>query len=236
MQKKDQKWSIFKQRKITFVLIFLFCITAGLLYYFFYWTLDRYVIRVLRSFLFALPFLIVISVVNGKELEIFCQTTILPKFAGDKVDVFENVLRRQIYVTIVEHNGIRFNNLRKTCNCSPGQLQWHLRKLLKYKLVKILVQDEKKLYFPSQNQIFSIQTQKKLLFSPIQEQIIKVLTDDSDLCIKMIAQRISKHKNTTRYHVLKLIDKGIIRAEIVGKKKNLKLNREFFEANYYTFS
>ncbi len=232
MHTKRQKCRVFKLRKITFMLLFLGCLSLGIFYYYFYITLNRYILQALRIILSILPFLIMISIIDGQELNIYFKYNVFPKFAGDKVDIFENEIRQQVYTAISCNSGIRFNHLRRVSGCASGQLQWHLKKLLKHQLIKIHLEENVKQYFTTRAQLTAPHSKKIILFSPIQVKIIHLLEEETDLSINLIAHKISRHKNTTRYHILKLIKKGIIEAEDIGKSKLLRLNRAILEETY----
>ena len=65
MHTKRQKCRVFKLRKITFMLLFLGCLSLGIFYYYFYITLNRYILQALRIILSILPFLIMISIIEA---------------------------------------------------------------------------------------------------------------------------------------------------------------------------
>jgi len=237
MQKLEKKSRFLRIKKSTIILFFFFCILFGIFYTkykngeFFsddYSFVDNSPVFLLLPILAGL---IVLSLLDMKKIDVYVKNSIFPRFSRDKVGIFENEMRQSIYKTIC-HSGIRFNQLRRKCGCTSGQLQWHLKKLLRYNLIKVKLMDNHKFYYPTQNSINFQDSEKIILFSPIQIKIVKLLQGESNLPVNSIAKRLHLKINTVRYHIKKLREKGILEAKNNGKVEKLCLNEMILKNDY----
>ncbi|MFX1589882.1 MAG: winged helix-turn-helix transcriptional regulator, partial [Promethearchaeota archaeon] len=77
-------------------------------------------------------------------------------------DIFENENRLNILREILNNPGIHQNELLRNCNLQKGQLQWHLKVLLKYHIIKKEKLGQYKIYFPITSSIESIENFKSI--------------------------------------------------------------------------
>ncbi len=146
-------------------------------------------------------------------------------------EIFENENRMKIIGAILQFPGIHYNQISRATHLKGGQLRWHLDVLLSYGVVKSKPVGQYVLYFPVNKT------------NPISEEDLAVVKSSSTLNIlniiryspgingSKIADLTKMKRNSIKYHIDKLLERGIIYYRQEGRQKRLFYNKEneFFE-------
>ena len=126
-------------------------------------------------------------------------------------DIFENENRLNILREILNNPGIHQNELLRNCNLQKGQLQWHLRVLLKYHIIKKEKSGQYNMYFPITTSIEVINTFKNLpVKSETTNKIFELIQTNPGISSSEIAKQINLARNTVKYHIDKLLENDLI--------------------------
>jgi predicted transcriptional regulator len=135
--------------------------------------------------------------------------------------VMDNVNRKQLVESILEHPGIHYTLLRKKCNLHSGQFRWHIDVLLDYGIIQKKHLDNHIVFFPT----ISDQDQKLdvILKFPLRDEIYSIIVSNPGIFSSEIARKLKEpqRRNTVKYHVDKLIQVHYVRFVKNGKKIEL---------------
>lgn len=141
------------------------------------------------------------------------------QFAYNKILNNEN--RKKIMHQIFLYPGIHYNELLRVTELQPGQLQWHLNKLLKNQIIRKDKIEHFVVYFPTNMQIpvnndYLFLKKSKLTFT-----ILNHIKQNSGIYQSKIAHDLNLKRNTVKYHIDKLLQKNFISSAHLGRKKLL---------------
>ncbi|MHA1795969.1 MAG: winged helix-turn-helix transcriptional regulator [Promethearchaeota archaeon] len=144
-------------------------------------------------------------------------------------DVLENENRLKLIDLIIDQPGIHFSEILRQTNLAPGNLNWHLEILERYKIIKSEIVGKYVMYFPyyDQNPLSTIDL--KLQKSKTTMEILEIIQTFPGLTQNEIARRIEKNHKTVKYHLDKLIEANLIEKRKDGRKILLYSTIENFE-------
>ncbi|MCF2139499.1 MAG: winged helix-turn-helix transcriptional regulator [Candidatus Lokiarchaeota archaeon] len=136
-------------------------------------------------------------------------------------DVLENENRSKVIDLIVENPGIHFSELLRQTQLAPGNLNWHLEILERYKIIKSEIVGKYVMYFPyhGKNPLSNIDL--KLQKSKTTMEILEIIQTTPGLSQNQIAKKIEKNHKTVKYHLDKLIKADLIKKRQEGRKSLL---------------
>ena len=137
-------------------------------------------------------------------------------------DIFQNENRINIISRILINPGIHHNELMRTCNLQKGQLQWHLKILLRNHIIQKENQGQYTLYYANKKIIESSQSENGgIIDSSSTKKILDMIRENPGINASFIAKRMKLARNTITYHVDKLIDANLIIVQKKGRKKEI---------------
>ncbi|MFX1568328.1 MAG: winged helix-turn-helix transcriptional regulator [Promethearchaeota archaeon] len=137
-------------------------------------------------------------------------------------DIFENENRLNILREILNNPGVHQNELLRNCNLQKGQLQWHLKVLLKYHIIKKEKSGQYNIYFPITASIEVINTFKSLpVKSETTNKVFEIIQNNPGISSSEIANIINLARNTVKYHIDKLIENKLIYFQEKGRIREL---------------
>ena len=137
--------------------------------------------------------------------------------------IFENESRQKIINTILSIHAVHFKQLLRECGLQPGQLQWHLKVLLEYKIIKKKKIDNYTIYLPN---LRSDTFEKKSLSvkSKIGLDILDEIEQNPGIIQSEIADNLDLGRPNINYYIKKLKYKQLIKTEKEGREIKLFLN------------
>ena len=136
-------------------------------------------------------------------------------------DVLENENRSKVIDLIVDNPGIHFSELLRQTSLAPGNLNWHIEILEKYKIIKNEIIGKYVMYFPyhGKNPLSNIDL--KLQKSKTTMDILQIIQTTPGLAQNQIAKQIERNHKTVKYHLDKLIEAELIEKKTQGRRKLL---------------
>lgn len=141
-------------------------------------------------------------------------------------EIFENENRLKILEILSEKPGIHYSALLEETDLFPGQIQWHLKILEEYGLIKKQKLDSFVIYFTKLNR--SKLNKKTLLLnkSKITSHILQIIRNNPGVCSSKIGEMINLKRNSVKYHVDKLLADDFIYRKPSGRKNLLYAHSE----------
>ncbi|MHA1896372.1 MAG: winged helix-turn-helix transcriptional regulator, partial [Promethearchaeota archaeon] len=135
--------------------------------------------------------------------------------------VLENKNRKLIIDLIIDNPGIHFNELLRETGLSPGNLVWHLDILEEYKIIGKKNAGNYLIYFPyyMDNPISNIDFD--LMKSKTTIAILNKIKETPGTYNNEIAKSLKLDHKTVKYHLDKLLEKGLIVIKKEGRKKRI---------------
>lgn len=138
-------------------------------------------------------------------------------------DIFDNNSRKLIIQLILDSPGIHFNGLLRQTGLATGQLLWHIKVLEEYGLINKKKEKNFLLLFPNHyNNNFD--NPSVIIKSQLALKILEEIENCPGIYANAIAQKLHVKRNTTKYHIDKMITKGLIKVKKQGKKLLLFTN------------
>ncbi len=145
-------------------------------------------------------------------------------------EVLENDNRNAIIDLILSEPGVHFNELLRKTELAAGNLVWHIDILETYKIIGKKRIGNFVAYFPyyQKNPISNLDL--KLSKSKLTLEILKMIEKEPGIWNNVIIKRRKVDHKTIHYHIMKLIDLGLIYSKQAGRKKKLfpNLDSEYF--------
>ena len=177
-------------------------------------------------FYIVIPLAVLFGIVMSKqEYRVFLLNRVMKIETGahrlTMEDVLENENRSRIIDLIVDNPGIHFSELLRQTKIAPGNLNWHIEILDRYKIIKSEIVGKYVMYFPyyDKNPLSNIDL--KLQKSKTTMDVLQIIQTTPGLSQNQIARQIERNHKTVKYHLDKLIEAGLIEKQIEGKKKLL---------------
>ena len=134
-----------------------------------------------------------------------------------KEDVFDNEKRLSMYNHIAEHQPVIYSEIKKTCNLSDGEINWHAHMMIQLDLIRV----ERKgfhLFFKLYGK--KIADEKFIRLTDAQKIILDLINKKSGITQAEIAKKLEFKQQNISYNLLKLEEKGKIRFEKIGRIKH----------------
>ncbi len=187
-------------------------------------------------FIFLLPYFLLILaiiilllislslVISLKEYKSYLKTTNKELVVHRKLKfekIFENKNRQKIIQTILENPGIHFQELLRECFLQSGQLRWHLRVLIEFRIIRKKPIGQYNSYFSRIDNIESNNYSKILMKSKLRIEILELIEKNPGIIPSTIANNLDLKMTTLNYHINKLKNNNLIKTHKEGR--NLRL-------------
>jgi predicted transcriptional regulator len=120
-----------------------------------------------------------------------------------------NQTRDQVAECVLSDPGIHFNELVRTLDLAPGQVQYHIRKLIKRETLVRESLHGKTHYYPPDYDEWERRS-LALLRRETAADIVACLMDDSPMRPVEITERIGIARSTLSWHTDRLVDSDIV--------------------------
>ncbi|MCJ7570761.1 MAG: winged helix-turn-helix transcriptional regulator [Candidatus Thermoplasmatota archaeon] len=137
-------------------------------------------------------------------------------------DLQQNEKRHSMYEFIEKNQPVTYNELKKSCNISNGELYWHAQKMIQQNAIKM----EKKgfhLFFymmPSvEKEIPPIPSEKFIKLNSVQQEIFDYISSHPGSTQSEISESLSIKQQNISYNLLNLEKTGMIKIEKKGRRK-----------------
>ncbi len=177
-------------------------------------------------FAVMVPLIAIFGIIMSKqEYRDFLLNRVIPLETGvhrlSMEDVLENENRSRVIDLIVDNPGIHFSELLRQTHIAPGNLNWHIEILERYKIIKNEIVGKYVMYFPYHGKNLLSNIDLKLQKSKTTMEILKIIQTIPGLTQNQIAKRIEKNHKTVKYHLDKLIEVDLIEKRPEGRKNLL---------------
>ncbi len=135
--------------------------------------------------------------------------------------ILNNENRKNIVNKIFQYPGIHHNELLRTTELQPGQLQWHLNKLMENEIIRKDKIEHFAVYFPMNMKVPANSDYFFLKKSKVTFTILKHIEENSGIYQSKIGHDLNLKRNTVKYHIDKLLQKNFISFAQIGRKKHL---------------
>ncbi|GAB4309001.1 MAG: hypothetical protein Kow0069_07730 [Promethearchaeota archaeon] len=136
-------------------------------------------------------------------------------------DVLENENRSRIIDAVLDEPGIHFNRLRQVTGLTPGVLTWHLEVLERYGVLKSARAGQYLCFFPAVDANPVDPADAELAKSSTTLDVLSRVREAPGCTQKDLAAALGRSPATVSYHVEKLVNRGLLRAEGRGRGKRL---------------
>jgi predicted transcriptional regulator len=137
-------------------------------------------------------------------------------------DLQQNEKRHCMYEFIEKNQPVTYNDLRKSCNLSNGELYWHAQKMIQQNAIKM----EKKgfhLFFymmPSvEKEIPPIPSEKFIKLNSVQQEIFDYISSHPGSTQSDLSKSLKIKQQNISYNLLNLEKTGMIKIEKKGRRK-----------------
>lgn len=135
-------------------------------------------------------------------------------------EVLDNEIRGMIRGYVLANPGDHFAAIRKALGLKNGTLAYHLTVLEKENIVKSMRDGKFRRFFPSEMRILETSFPSK-----IEEMILEIIRDTPGITVKDIASVLGVSSPTASYHIGKLKEMDLVRAEREGMSVRHYLNK-----------
>ena len=143
--------------------------------------------------------------------------------------IFENENRKKIITKVLENPSIHFNELLRECNITRGQLQWHLRILLEFGIIKKEKIGQFMTFKPIFDNLDLSRIIKKLTKSKMCMKICDIITNSPGIIQSDIAKKLSLDPSTVNYHIKKLKKADLIICDNQGRNSHIYLKKDIID-------
>lgn len=177
----------------------------------------------------SLPGPTIFSFLSGIWNRFRASLSVLFGAVGERVrrkDVLSNKKRKKMYNFILRHPGSHFRDVLRATKASPNEGAWHLRILEKTGCIKSSFFGRYLVYYPNgyrdENQKWSWNA-RFILRQNMALKIAKSLEGNPGVQVKELAELLSIHPNTIRYHVKRFEELGLVKKISCGRTTRLFL-------------
>ena len=169
--------------------------------------------------------LLIVSVISTiEEYKTHLKSKRIEVRASHRIDfdqIFQNDNRQKIIRKVLHSPSIHFNELLRECNLTRGQLQWHLKILLEFGIIKKEKIGQYITFKPLSNDLDSNMFKKKIAKSETSLEILKMINNSPGIIQSKIAQNLGLKRSTINYHIKKLENINLIRLDKKARDINL---------------
>ncbi|MBY9007216.1 MAG: winged helix-turn-helix transcriptional regulator [Candidatus Lokiarchaeota archaeon] len=194
---------------------------------------DNYFVFIIPYFLLLIGIILLILisislVITLKEYKSYLKTKDIENISFRKITfdkIFENENRQNIIENILNNSGIHYNELLRECDLSHGQLQWHLRVLLEYGIIKKRKIGQYNLFYPIREKYESKRYNDILIKSDTSLTILDIIEKNPGIIPSVIADNLNFQRSTINYHIHKLEKKKLITSIKEGRFLKLYIKK-----------
>lgn len=127
--------------------------------------------------------------------------------------------RRELYQVLCSNPGTYLLELVDILESPLGTLTWHLRILEREGLVKSLKYAGKRLYYPKMLRTQEVEMAYLTMRSDTAQKVFAYVVNNSGCYQEQMAENLSVHHDTVRWHVSRMEEVGLIKVIREGRKK-----------------
>lgn len=134
-----------------------------------------------------------------------------------KEEVFDNQKRLCMYDHIAENQPVVYSEIKKTCNLSDGEINWHAYMMIQLDLIKTERKGFHLFFYLAKSPRLS--PNEFIRLTDIQRSILDLIAKKPGILQAEIVEKIGLKQQNISYNLLKLEEKDKIRVEKKGKIK-----------------
>jgi predicted transcriptional regulator len=134
-----------------------------------------------------------------------------------KEEVFDNQKRYCMYNHIAENQPVVYSDIKKTCNLSDGEINWHAHMMIQLDLIKKERKGFHLFFYLSKSP--RLQPTEFIRLTDMQQAIFDLIVKNPGINQKETIEKIGLKQQNISYNLLKLEEKGKINVEKKGKIK-----------------
>ena len=134
-----------------------------------------------------------------------------------KEDVFDNQKRLCMYDHIAENQPVVYSEIKKTCNLSDGEINWHARMMIQLDLIKTERKGFHLFFYLAKSP--RLPPEEFIRLTDTQKSIYDLIFKKPGINQVEIVEKIGLKQQNISYNLLKLEEKGKIRVEKKGTVK-----------------
>ena len=135
-----------------------------------------------------------------------------------KEEVFDNQKRLCMYNHIAENQPVVYSEIKKICNLSDGEINWHAHMMIQFDLIKTQRKGFHLFFYLAKSPRLSPDNFIKL--TDLQKSIFNLIIEKPGITQAEIVEKIGLKQQNISYNLLKLEEKGKIKVE---KKEKIKV-------------
>jgi len=134
-----------------------------------------------------------------------------------KEDVFDNQKRLLMYNHIAENQPIVYTEIKKTCNLTDGEINWHAHIMTQLDLIKIKRKGFHVFFYLAKSPKLS--PEEFIRLTDLQKSLLDLIVKKPGITQAELVEKLNLKQQNISYNLLKLEEKGKIRVEKKGKIK-----------------
>jgi len=146
----------------------------------------------------------------------------MPYMSENDKKILELETRKKIYLTVKKYAGSHFREIQRKSGLAVGTVQHHLHFLVKNGLVKEIKKDNNLVYFPRE-----FTSENTVLLGLLRQEnirkIILFIMMNKDCNHEQIVKYVNLSPSTISWHLKKLQQEGVVKADKQGRKTFYKL-------------
>ena len=135
-----------------------------------------------------------------------------------KEEVFDNQKRLCMYNHIAENQPVVYAEIKKTCNLSDGEINWHARMMIQLDLIKTERKGFHLFFYLAKSP--RLPPEEFIRLTDVQRSVLGLIVKKPGITQAEIVEKIGLKQQNISYNLLKLEEKGKIRVEKKGKIKS----------------
>jgi hypothetical protein len=134
-----------------------------------------------------------------------------------KEEVFDNQKRLCMYNHIAENQPVVYSDIKKICNLSDGEINWHAHMMIQFDLIKTQRKGFHLFFYLANSPRLS--PDEFINLTDLQKSIFNLTVEKPGITQIEIVEKIGLKQQNISYNLLKLEEKGKLRVEKKGKIK-----------------
>ena len=134
-----------------------------------------------------------------------------------KEEVFDNQKRLCMYNHIAENQPVVYTEIKKTCNLSDGEINWHAHMMIQLDLIKTERKGFHLFFYLAKSP--RLPPEEFIKLTDLQRSVLDLIIKKPGITQAEIVEKIGLKQQNISYNLLKLEEKGKIRVEKKGTVK-----------------
>ena len=130
-------------------------------------------------------------------------------------EVFDNQKRLSMYNHIAENQPVVYTEIKKTCNLSDGEINWHAHIMTQFDLIRVKRKGFHLFFYLAGSPKLS--PEEFIRLTDVQKSLLDLINKKPGIIQAELVEKLGLKQQNISYNLLKLEEKGKIRVEKKGK-------------------